>query len=213
MEVNVQAMQVYRDSKAQAAQVERPPKTEITAAFAFTLQAREKMTAFNLLHKARSVRLYIIVTLALNASCATTIKYKMLEHSLIAGSIGAIYGATRPEQKEKNTMMFGSMGLALGAIASIYLQEPDTKINSLTMENQKLKSDLDEIQNPKLEFSSSGFLNSKVPDKYKRLINPGEWRVYKLDQWVEDGENRVIHQDKIMELIPPTLRTNIKEEK
>ena len=51
------------------------------------------------------------------------------------------------------------------------------------------------------------------------MINPGEWKIYALDQWIEAGENQLIHQDKIMELIPPSLvpvqlpLTNEKKEK
>ena len=37
------------------------------------------------------------------------------------------------------------------------------------------------------------------------MINPGEWKIYALDQWIEDSENKLIHQDKMMELIPPSL--------
>ena len=101
--------------------------------------------------------------------------------------------------------MYGSVGLAAGALVSTLLFDPDQKIESLNQENQKLKSEIDQINNPLPEFSSTAFLNSKIPDKYKNLISPGEWRVYKLDQWVEDGENRMLHQDKMMELIPPTF--------
>ena len=72
-------------------------------------------------------------------------------------------------------------------------------------ENQKLKTEMERIYHPSLKFETTGMMNSKIPEKYKSMINPGEWKIYALDQWIEAGENQLIHQDKMMELIPPSL--------
>lgn len=142
------------------------------------------------------------------SSCATTIKGQTVEWSVIGASAGAAYGYSRSEYKDKNAMMFAAIGTATGALLSIYKQDPDQKISKLSDENLKLKKDLESFTNPKTVYQSPAMFNSKVPDKYKKLIQPGEWRISEIDQWIEDSENRIIHQDKMMELIPPSLKTN-----
>lgn len=146
-------------------------------------------------------------TLFLSA-CSTTIKGQTVEGSLIGASAGAAYGYSRSEYKDKNAMMFAAIGAATGALLSIYKQDPDQKISKLNDENLKLKKDLESFTNPKTVYQSPAMFDSKVPDRYKKLIQPGEWRISEIDQWIEDSENRIIHQDKMMELIPPSLKTN-----
>lgn len=150
----------------------------------------------------------ILSSILVFSGCATTIKGQTVEWSAIGAGIGAGYGYSRSEYKDKNAMMFAAIGAAAGALLSIYRQDPDQKISKLNEENLKLKKDIESFTNPKTVYQSPAMFNSKVPDKYKRLIQPGEWRISEIDQWVEESENRLIHQDKIMELIPPSLKTN-----
>lgn len=142
------------------------------------------------------------------SGCSTTIKGQTVEWSLAGATLGASYGYTRSEYKDKNAMIFAAIGATAGALVSLYKQDPDQKISKLHDENDKLKKELESFTNPKTVYQSPAMFNSKVPDKYKRLIQPGEWRISEIDQWVEESENRIIHQDKIMELIPPALKTN-----
>lgn len=158
------------------------------------------MTAIN--------KIIIAASLALLSGCSTTIKGQTVEWSLAGAALGASYGYTRSEYKDKNAMMFAAIGATTGALISLYKQDPDQKISKLHEENNKLKKDLESFTIPKTVYQSPAMFNSKVPDKYKRLIQPGEWRISEIDQWVEESENRIIHQDKIMELIPPALKTN-----
>lgn len=147
-------------------------------------------------------------SILLLSGCTTTIKGQALEWSLIGAGIGAGYGYSRSEYKDKNAMMFAAIGAATGALLSLHKQDPDQKISRLSEENLKLKKEIESFTQPKTVYHSPAMFNSKVPEKYKKLIQPGEWRISEIDQWVEDSENRIIHQDKIMELIPPSLKTN-----
>ncbi len=149
------------------------------------------------------------ITYFLLSSCATTPKEKIIQHILIGTAIGFIAGQSRDQNKLANGIMFaGAAGTASG-LASVYYSDLDTESKRIKEENQKMKVELEKAFSPELVHQTSGMMNSKIPDKYKSMINPGEWKVYSLDQWIEDGENRLIHQDKMMELIPPTLRPAI----
>lgn len=142
----------------------------------------------------------------LNGCAISKVKNRMYRDMAIGAAIGALAAQQKSENKHAYSAMYSGIGAALGAVISINLNDPDSENVKLRNQVAKFEADLEASLRPKLEFSSSGMMNSKVPDKYKNMINPGEWRVYRLDQWIEDGENRLIHQDKMMELIPPTLK-------
>lgn len=125
-------------------------------------------------------------------------------------AIGAAAGVLIAQSKEQNktgySLMYGGLGASAGALYSLYKNDPDLEVEKYKNQTASLRRQLDEITNPVLEKQLPGTLSGKVPEKYKNLIEPGEWRIYSINQWIEDGENRLIHQDKVMELIPPSLK-------
>lgn len=153
-----------------------------------------------------SLRLIFLLFLLFNLGCATSQKGKIVEWSLAGLAAGSVYGSTRQDFKDKNAMMYGAVGAAVGAIAGLYYFDPDKNSERLTEENKRLRKDLDLVQLPRVIAETPATFNTKIPEKYKKLINPGEWKISELDQWIEEGENRLIHQDKMMELIPPSLK-------
>jgi len=36
--------------------------------------------------------------------------------------------------------------------------------------------------------------------EYQALVRPGHWSVYRLNQWVSQGEGALIHQDRMVKL-------------
>jgi len=144
--------------------------------------------------------------LLLLCCCATTPKEKLLRNSSAAFALGAALGSTKEEYKTQHTLMYGSLfALTAGALTLIYDEgfEDSKKIKE---ENKRLQAELDRLFQPKAEGIGPATMGAKIPEKYQSLISPGEWRVLAIDQWIEDGENRLIHQDKIMELNPPSLK-------
>lgn len=148
------------------------------------------------------------MTLAtLQFSCATTFKGKVYQSMAIAAATGALYGASQSTNRPANALLFAATGAAIGGLFEVYMNDPEEEALRLRREAKLLRSQLDEATQPQTVHQSTAMFNSKVPDKYRNLINPGEWRVSKIDRWVEgeSGESSIIHQDQIMELIPPTL--------
>lgn len=138
--------------------------------------------------------------------CATTSREKILQNMAIAAVSGYVAGQQKGDHKSSYSVMYAGLGASAAAVGSLYYYNIDDENKKLRDETKKLKDELDQVLSPKLERHTPGTMAGKIPDKYRNLISPGEWRVYAIDQWVEDGENRIIHQDKIMELIPPTLK-------
>ncbi|MBL7557609.1 MAG: hypothetical protein JNM24_17400 [Bdellovibrionaceae bacterium] len=154
--------------------------------------------------------LSLALTITLFGCSSLSTKEKVVLNSTIAGAAGYTYGEHKETNKNSNALLYGSM-FALGAsIASIYFFDPDSEKEKYRTESIELKKKLDEFQNPRLVVETNSFQTGKVPLKYKNMIEPGSWKIYEIDEWVEDGENRLIHQDKLMELTPPLLKPNNK---
>jgi hypothetical protein len=150
---------------------------------------------------------FIALLLALQSiGCAGTLKHKTWRNMAVAGAAGAVIGSQQPSFKQTQSLLFAGVFASLAAAASLAFYESEGSVDAMKAENVRLKEELDEAFAPKLEAIAPGTMSGKVPQKYQRLISPGEWRVLQIDEWVEDGENRIIHQDKVMELIPPSLR-------
>lgn len=148
----------------------------------------------------------LVISLTLvTLSCATTQREKIIQNIAIGAAVGFAIGASKDTSKVANGLMYGGIAGSVAGSVTAYLSNVDSENSRLSSENTTLKAELDKIYSPNLVQKTDGFLNSKIPEKYKNMINPGEWKVYSMDQWVDDGENRLIHQDKIMELTPPSL--------
>lgn len=139
------------------------------------------------------------------AGCASTYRSKTYQSMAVGAAVGALYGMSKPKDQGAYATMYSAAGGTAGAIYSLLVFDPDAEIEKQKSEITRLRDDMDQLSNPKVERQTTALFGNRVPEKYKALINPGEWKVSKLDTWVEDDENRLIHQDLLMELVPPSL--------
>lgn len=149
-------------------------------------------------------KILLFQTLLFASACSTT-REKILRDMAVASAVGVVLGQQQEFHKDANSLMYAGVFSAATAAAGLYLYDPDNQIKIAKTETEELRKKLDQDMQPVLESQTPGTLNGKIPKNYRAMIQPGAWKVYALDQWVEDGENRIIHQDKVMELIPPTL--------
>lgn len=149
-------------------------------------------------------RIFLFQSLLILSACTTT-REKILRDMAVASAVGVVLGQQQEFYKDANSLMYAGVLTSAAAVAGLYLYDPDNQIKSAKAETEELRKKLDQDLQPMLESQAPGTLNGKIPKNYRAMIQPGAWKVYALDQWVEDGENRIIHQDKVMELIPPTL--------
>jgi hypothetical protein len=158
------------------------------------------------------MRLLVIVFIILYFTGCTTQPKKALRNAAIATGVGAIAGAViapKDESKEAHAALWGAAsGLAYSGI-TFYQMYKDKKaqdskrVQELSMELQKYKDQFD----PKLIQKGVGLKEALLPNKLKGFIHPGEWKHYKLDQWVKDEnqENVWVRQTELFEFIPPTI--------
>lgn len=154
------------------------------------------------------MKLVLILSICLLSGCATTNRGKTLQAMAAAGIAGAFYGVSRPEAKTQNAALYGGVAAAGAGVFGLYQWDSETEAERLRKEAVSAMDELARLRAPKRIVESPATFGAKIPDKYRSLIQPGAWRVSEIDQWVEDGENRLIHQDLIMELIPPSLNPN-----
>lgn len=151
-------------------------------------------------------RSILILCLLSSFGCASSTKGKVLRNTLLVGAAGATYGSTRGDYKATHSVMYGASAAALAAIASIYAYDPDKSNDELRKETAELKYKLDQLEKPSLINQGNSLFNSQMPGSLAKLVQPGEWKHYKLDQWVQDPSNPNIwlRQVEMYEVIPPS---------
>lgn len=154
------------------------------------------------------MRLLFILSICILSGCASTNRGKTLQAMAVAGLAGALYGASRPEAKNQNAALYAGVAASSAGVFGLYQWDSEQDSERLRREAQNAMEEIERLRAPKRLFESPATFGAKIPEKYRSLIQPGAWRVSEIDQWVEDGENRLIHQDLIMELVPPTLNPN-----
>ena len=150
-----------------------------------------------------------IIILSISASvigCATTSKDKILRNTLIAAGSGAAYGYNRQNYPISNAALYGATAAALTGIASLYLYDPDKETQKLKQETALLKEKIDQFEKPTLIDQGNSLFKSPFPPSLSKLVQPGEWKRYRIDQWVQDPNNQNIwiKQVEMYEIIPPS---------
>ena len=145
------------------------------------------------------------------SGCATN-RAKALWTGAIIGSIGATVGALTAPKNENPTghaVLWGGVGAAAGVTAGMFLFDEQKRSDELARQNEVLQKSLSGLSghdpNEKLLFESNAAFEKAVPQEYRHLVRPGQWSVYQLDSWTLQGENTLVHQDKMIRLLPPEL--------
>lgn len=162
------------------------------------------------------------ISIQLLCSCASTNRSKtLITMSLVGLAAGAVGALTAPqnEQAALHGAFWGTVGAAASGAAGMYIFDEQSKSEDLEKENLVLKKTLDALRGDsvgaeqKLLYQTSAPIGKEVPTEYRNLVKPGRWSVYQLNSWVEQGENTIVHQDRMMRLDPPALAPNVLEPK
>lgn len=123
--------------------------------------------------------------------------------AVVAGVGIGTAAAPAGERKELHAVFWGSL---LGLGAALIAQEvysDQKEIDRLNSENEKQRLQLDIIQNANtvLLREGKGYFKSQSGEE---LFSSGKakWRLYQIDKWVKNGPNQLIHQDKMVEIVP-----------
>lgn len=143
--------------------------------------------------------------------CATNRSRTLLGMALAGGAgSGAGYAAAPKEESPAgHALLWGGVSAAVMGALGLFLFDEQHRAQELTRENEVLKRTLDGLTGKedtgRLVVDTQSPFGKDVPQEYRGLIKPGRWSVYALDHWTLQGENTLIHQDKMVRLIPPEL--------
>ena len=155
----------------------------------------------------KHIHFFNILSLVLLSACSSlSNREKRLALAATAFTAGAGIGSnTAPEGERKDLHSLywaGLLGLG-AAIAGNYIFDDETALQKSQMEIEKLKAELDLIQNSNKVLMKEGkgyFKNTQGEEFFQG--GRAKWRLYQIDKWVKDGPNKLYHQDKMVELLP-----------
>lgn len=147
--------------------------------------------------------------LSMTVGCATSTRNKVLRDMAIGAAAGALIAQTKSDYRMTYTAMYAGAGAAIAGAVSTYMNV--SKDEELQMENQQLKTKLDHFQKqlqPQLVQQGNSLFSSPIPKEVSGLVEPGQWKRYKLDQWVQDPNqsNTWYRQVEMFEIIPPVSK-------
>lgn len=157
------------------------------------------------------MKMFIFLISIFCISCSSSPYRNTLTATAVGVAVGGLYGLNRPEYQSQNATMYGALGGLIAGTGALLLDIDSNQNSEMRSENERLKIKLNEFQNrlePKLISSGNSLFNSPLPKEVAGLIEPGEWKRYKLDQWVQDpgNPNAWYRQVELFEVIPPTPR-------
>jgi len=128
---------------------------------------------------------------------------------VVAGTIGAM-SAPVNENPVGHGLLWGGLGAASSGILGMWIFDEQKHSSSLERENEALKKELGVYRiegegGRELLTEAPASFAKEIPESMVSLIRPGRWKVWKLDKWINEGENRLIHQDRMIEMTPPQL--------
>lgn len=150
----------------------------------------------------------ILALSLLLTSCAITSSRNKIYRDMAIGAVaGVLIAQTKDENRNAYSVMYGGVGVSLAGAWSVY-QNVDEQAKT---ENEALKAKLEQLQKitqPQLTQSGNNLFNTPLPKEVSGLVEPGEWKRYKMDQWVQDPNqsNTWYRQVEMFEIIPPTTK-------
>lgn len=160
------------------------------------------------------MKVLFLLSLILMVGCSTTkMNWKSKTYSTMATSAvlgGAAGAALAPEGDSKSAhgMLWGAVASSIAAVTMIALM--DDKDSYQEKERKRVEELLNNNKpapKPIMQMGKNLF-ESPLPDEMKNVISPGQWKKYKIDEWVQDQSNPNVwfHKDLMFEIIPPQIR-------
>jgi hypothetical protein len=165
----------------------------------------------NFMKKTKNI--FLLLPLIISA-CATTNKGKILETMAVGAVAGAAYGQNRPEFKNENALMYGAIGGLTGSLIGLYVFDEEKKSEELKTKISKLEAELDSFGKNSVTENTSQTSNnpatkvqlqSFLPKRLQKLVKPGEWSLYRIDEWEQLDDTKLVHKDQVLEFKPPEL--------
>lgn len=152
----------------------------------------------------RLLTLMLILSSVLGCATSRQKRLSFTGAGFVAGA--ALGGATAPahERKELHALYWGGLVAVAASVLGDFLWSSEDEAARLKLENEKLKADFELLQNAKTVLLREGEGRFKTPAGSDVQLPSGKarWRLYEVDRWVKDGPDKLVHQDKVVEILP-----------
>lgn len=148
----------------------------------------------------KSTCLLLVICFFLSA-CATNQKSRLAATGIGIGVGAAIGAGTAPddERPELHALYWGGIVGVVTAVAANYYFNDEKDMEVMRLENEKMKAQLDFFQN-----GPATLLKETTGKADKKYFQSGKAKIklYKIDQWVDEGPNKKYHRDQMIEILP-----------
>jgi hypothetical protein len=131
-----------------------------------------------------------------------------------AGTLGA---ALTPEGESPiaHSVLWGSVAATTAGVAGLFLFDEEARRREAEAKTARLERELTAFKNdmePELLATNRLGLSKPLPEKFRHLVTPGQWSLFKVDRWTANSDNELVHQDLIFRFHQPQLNPNGKPE-
>jgi hypothetical protein len=149
----------------------------------------------------------VIHFVAVGCSTSST-RVRIIRDMALGAVAGSLLAQSKEENKNAYSAMYAGIGAAMAGVISVWFNASE---ENLKAENESLKLRLDNFQkrfDPQIVQKGSSLFSSPLPKEVAGLVEPGEWKRYKMDQWVQDPNqpNTWFRQIEMFEIIPPVSK-------
>lgn len=143
------------------------------------------------------------LVLVVGAGCSSPRKTRLAwtGGAFVAGALVGAAAAPKNERPELHSLYWAGLAGVGGALIGDLLSSEESE--RLRIENEKLRADLELVNSANRVLLKEGkgyFKNSQGEEVFPS--GKARWRLYQVDRWVKDGPDRLIHQDKVVEILP-----------
>ena len=156
-------------------------------------------------------RQFLIFALPLLVSGCSSMNTRntILRDMAIGAAVGALVAQTKTENRDAYAAMYAGVGAASAGVLSAVVNISEDE--NVKKENELLKSQIKKFEKqlqPQLVQQGNSLFASPIPKEVSALVEPGEWKRYKMDQWVQDPNqsNTWYRQIEMFEIIPPVAK-------
>jgi len=162
-------------------------------------------------------KIALLIFVVFVSGCATMKnRTKTLYATAGAVAVGGVTGAIMAPDNESallHGLLWGGVAGTITGIVSLFVFDSENDLVELRGKNDKLLEEIASFNRenaPTVEAENEINFGKPLPNGLKDILKPGRWRLYKLDRWIDAGENQLLHQDKMIEIVPAKLNPNIK---
>lgn len=157
------------------------------------------------------MRFFILIFVLASLSCATNRKSSLalISSSAATGAIAGTVTAPEDENPGMHGVFWASALAAVAGVASYYIFDSEKELEETRNMNIELAQKLDRTirgETPPSTAGTASFAEKDFPKEFRKLVIPGQFRVYKIDKWVPEGKNRLVFKSKAIEFDPPRLK-------